>query len=473
MRHTIFLTGATGHMGSETLKQLLEKPERFFVKILVMPTEKDKKVVRACKDYDNVEIIYGDLTNYIDVEQGVKGADYVLHVGGMVSPVADYMPEKTMEVNVGGVKNIIKAIKAQPEPDNTRLVYIGTVAQTGDRRMPLHWGRTGDPIKVSKFDYYAVSKCRAELAVIESGLKHWVSLRQTGMLHPDLFKTSDPIMFHVPINEVLEWSSDVDSGRLLVNLCSSDPDEHFWRHIYNIGGGEDYRVTNWEFLKISFAVMGINDFTKYTDSRWFCTRNFHGQWFSDSDKLEDLFHFRSASLRKYVEQCKKQAPWYTSLVKIMPAKLVKTFYFERLAYKELGPMHWIKTNNQERIKAAFGSKEKWQKLSEWENFELQKPSKKPITLNHGYDESKPAHELNIDDMRQAAKFRGGKCLSPSMEKGDLTTPLEWENCLKKRFKLSPRAVLLGGYFCPQNMPEPWEYEQETAHNKFLAQVCQP
>ena len=68
MRHTIFLTGATGHMGSETLKQLLEKPERFFVKILVMPTEKDKKVVRACKDYDNVEIIYGDLTNYIDVE---------------------------------------------------------------------------------------------------------------------------------------------------------------------------------------------------------------------------------------------------------------------------------------------------------------------------------------------------------------------------------------------------------------------
>ena len=29
MRHTIFLTGATGHMGSETLKQLLEKPERF------------------------------------------------------------------------------------------------------------------------------------------------------------------------------------------------------------------------------------------------------------------------------------------------------------------------------------------------------------------------------------------------------------------------------------------------------------
>ena len=30
------------------------------------------------------------------------------------------------------------------------------------------------------FDYYAVSKIAAERYVIESGLKYWVSLRQTG-----------------------------------------------------------------------------------------------------------------------------------------------------------------------------------------------------------------------------------------------------------------------------------------------------
>ena len=42
---------------------------------------------------------------------------------------------------------------------------------------PIHWGRVGDPIKPSMFDYYAVSKVAAERYVIESGLKYWVSLR--------------------------------------------------------------------------------------------------------------------------------------------------------------------------------------------------------------------------------------------------------------------------------------------------------
>ena len=38
------------------------------------------------------------------------------------------------------------------------------VAETGDRMPPVHWGRVGDPIKPSMFDYYAVSKVAAGAA---------------------------------------------------------------------------------------------------------------------------------------------------------------------------------------------------------------------------------------------------------------------------------------------------------------------
>ena len=41
-----------------------------------------------------IRIVWGDLTSYQDVLNGVTGADYVLHVGGMVSPAADYFPKK-------------------------------------------------------------------------------------------------------------------------------------------------------------------------------------------------------------------------------------------------------------------------------------------------------------------------------------------------------------------------------------------
>ena len=88
----------------------------------------------------------------------------------MVSPAADYYPKKTMFVNVTAMKNIVKAVKAQENPDDIKVVYIGTVAQTGDRNYPTHWGRTGDPIQISVYDHYAISKTIAESILADSGL---------------------------------------------------------------------------------------------------------------------------------------------------------------------------------------------------------------------------------------------------------------------------------------------------------------
>ena len=91
-------------------------------------------------------------------------------------------------------------------------------------------------------------------------------------------------------------------------------------------------------------------------------------------------------------------------------------------------------------------------------------------LSHGYDESKPLSELGIEDMRQAAKFRGGKCLSESMVKGDLATKLEWECAFGHRFEASPALILLGGHWCDECMPAPWRFDEQAKRNPFLAQV---
>ena len=169
-KKTVFLTGATGNMGKEVLTQLFNRRDKFDIKLLVLPTQKDKDAIASYENVDGVTITYGDLTDHQDVLKCVTGADYVLHVGGMVSPAADYYPEKTTKVNVGAVRNIIHAIKAQPNPDGIKMVYIGTVAETGDRNPPIHWGRTGDPVKISVYDNYALSKTIAEREVIDSGL---------------------------------------------------------------------------------------------------------------------------------------------------------------------------------------------------------------------------------------------------------------------------------------------------------------
>ena len=45
-----------------------------------------------------------------------------------------------------------------------------------------------------------------------------------------------------------------------------------------------------------------------------------------------------------------------------------------------------------------------------------KGKNKAVIFSHGYDESKPESELDIEDMRSAAKFRGGKLISEKMKR---------------------------------------------------------
>ena len=127
-KKTVFLTGATGTMGRAGLEELVKRRDRFNITLLARPSEVNKKKLAAYEQMEGVRIVWGDLTNYDDVLRGTTGADYVLHVGGMVSPAADYYPKRTRKVNVSAAENVVKAILAQPNADEIRAVYIGSVA---------------------------------------------------------------------------------------------------------------------------------------------------------------------------------------------------------------------------------------------------------------------------------------------------------------------------------------------------------
>lgn len=329
-KKTVFLTGASGNMGFAGFEELYKRKNQFNIVLLNRGSEKNREKFKLYEHDPSVKLVWGDLLNYEDVLKCVTGADYVLHVGGLVSPAADYFPKRTMKTNIGAIENIIRAIKAQPDPDAVKLVYIGTVAQTGDRNPPIHWGRTGDPIKISVYDHYAISKTIAESRVAESGLKHWVSLRQTGILYPGILKNFDPIMYHVPINGVLEWATIEDSGLLLAKVCEDSVPENFWRRFYNIGSGAEYRITNYEFEVYLLRAIGLDSPKKIFDANWFTLRNFHGHWFTDSDVLEDYLHFRhNVPIKKYFEQLSEHVPSYYKLAKIIPSPLPLRSHLEK------------------------------------------------------------------------------------------------------------------------------------------------
>ncbi len=481
-KKTIFLTGATGNMGYGGLTELLRRKDRFDIVILARDSAKNRKLLAGHLSEPCLKIIWGDLCNYEDVLKGVTGADYVLHVGGMVSPKADMYPEETMRVNITAAENIVRAVKAQPDRDEIGVVYIGSVAQTGNRLPPNHWSRCGDPVYTSVFDFYSVSKCIAELVFAESGLRKWVSVRQSGMLYPALLKkANDPITYHVPFKGVLEWSTVEDSARVLANICEDGLPDEFWRNFYNLSSGPSYRLTNYEFEKLLLGSINCPPVEKIFRPNWFATRNFHGQWYTDADRLEEWLHFReNIDSSEYFKRMKKSLPWYFSLAPLAPAFLIRMFMKHVASSHPLGTLYWIRHNITGRINAHFGSLEEYRKIpAKWKDFDCSRPESEPVPLDHGYDESKPVPELDIDDMRKVAAFRGGECLSENMTKGDLTTPLKWRCYAGHEFTMSPNSVLKGGHWCPECLPKyvkgqnTWNFEEIAKHNPFFAQVYAP
>ncbi len=472
-RKVVLLTGATGIMGQETMKQLLDRSTRFKVRIIARQSEKNKALLKkyVCP---SLEIIWGDMSEYDTVKRGVNGADYVLHIGAMVSPAADQYPEKTLYTNIGSTLNIIKAIKEQPDPDKVHFAYVGTVAMTGGRTDPIHWGRVGDPINPSIFDYYALSKVFSELAVYESGLKHWVSIRQTGQ-HPSTEGGGEePIIFHQPPNNVLEWSTSIESGICMANICEEWVPESFWRKGYNLSSGAGYRLATWELMEISLSPLGIG-LNDIFDLNMMAQYNFHGHYFSDSDKLDEILRFRCIGAEQYwggvTEEMRRMAANPMIAAMLPNGEQMKAHNIE-IGHKRMGTYWMFENNEEDWIKAFFGSREKQKAIKTYEEgYGLYHPSEEVTYLNHGYDESKGIENLTLADIREAAAYRGGQCLAEEIM--DIYTPIKWKCADGHEFEMSVNAVLQGGHWCTECLSHEWKYGQIAKTNPFYAQVWIP
>lgn len=493
----IFLTGATGSMGMATLKALVVDTDYDLV-LLIRPTRADRKRIQpflkayggapkggaGLDDLDGrhgrIKVVYGDLTVYEDILRCVTGADVILHCGALVSPLADDNPDLAMRVNYGAMLHLIKAIKAQPNADQIRLVSVGTIAQTGDRMPPIHWGQVGDPIKPSVHDYYAVSKIAAERALIESGLKYWVSLRQTGILSEKMAKIKDPIIFHNCLDNVLEYVTDHDSGVLMRNCCGELPDD-FWGHIYNIGGGPACRISCFQMFQEMFEPLGFTNLEHIIDAKWFALRNFHGQYYLDSDVLEGYLHFRSQDKTYFYQQYLKRLGWIVPLARVvnrlpggqrLMGKVIRS-RFEGLLHAPRGPLHWLKHNKEEWIKPFFISRTHWEQIPRLSEFQHFTDWDQVVPLSRGYDTSKPEAMLSLEDVQAAAQFRGGHLLSNQMVVGDWTSRLRWACAFGHEFDASPRLILEGGHWCPVCEAKSWNYHEIAKVNPFFAQVWYP
>ena len=223
---SILLTGASGTVGFEVLKQLLEIPD---LKITVFD-KKTKASVKKLDSYaDIVKLVYGDITDSGDLEKVVYDQDYIIHLAAIIPPTADDYPALAYRVNTEGTRNLVQLLE-QHSP-NCFFLYSSSISVYGDR-LENPYISVGDPLNPSPGDEYALTKIGAE-EIIQKSKLDWTIFRLAAIMGGHKMSK---LMFHQPLDTSLEIATPQDTARAFVKAI--DKREHLSKRIFNLGGGE-------------------------------------------------------------------------------------------------------------------------------------------------------------------------------------------------------------------------------------------
>jgi len=269
-----------------------------------------------------------------------------------------------------------------------------------------------------------------------------------------------------------------DAGRMMVNCLEVSDDSDFWGGYYNISGGPGCRITFLEFLDGIYSMLGIR-YQKVMKRRWFALKNFHMQFFEDSDRLNNYLHHWDGgdNMESYFREVWTRLPLFLKIIAwyakhVPPYRLMLESgtrgQLKKLAHAEGGTMQWVESGDEGRISAFYGSMEAYRSIPGWDESIPSLDHSQPHTrLDHGYDESKK--ELELTDLLQAAVFRGGSLVSVDWD-GHMHASLVWKCCQGHVFEMTPHAVLKGGHWCTKCISPPWDYRLLLDQNRFAAQV---
>jgi nucleoside-diphosphate-sugar epimerase len=119
----VFVTGGTGFIGGEVVRQLRERGDE--VACLVRTPQKGGPLAAL-----GCEIVAGDLADEEAIRAGMEGCDAVIHAAAVYEvgiPASEREPMR--EANVGGTERVLGAALAAKIP---KVVYVSTVGAFGN-----------------------------------------------------------------------------------------------------------------------------------------------------------------------------------------------------------------------------------------------------------------------------------------------------------------------------------------------------
>jgi uncharacterized protein YbjT (DUF2867 family) len=279
----VLLTGANGHLGDLTLRELTRQGHR--VRCFIRKKEAAKQLQRIGKK-GQVEIALGDMRDSDALARACADQEVVVHLAAVLPPVSDQQPEMARAVNVGGTQTLIQ-----------KLVYASTVAVFGDTQAQQPPRRVGDPLH--PMDPYSQHKAECEALLADSGLTYTV-LRMSAIPRYDegFDEMRIRAMFAIPPSDRMECIYPEDAALALANAVSSPA---VWGRTLIVSGSKSCQMTFADYYRGYLDAAGIGTF----DPKYFGTEHYHLDWY-DTAESEALLHYQRHSFADFTREVRRR-----------------------------------------------------------------------------------------------------------------------------------------------------------------------
>ncbi|XP_067881907.1 3 beta-hydroxysteroid dehydrogenase type 7 isoform X2 [Heterodontus francisci] len=160
------VTGGCGFLGKHLVRMLAENGEGIS-EIRAFDLRPDREIETLSTDAVRVKFIEGDITDYSNVREAVRGVDVVINSAALVDIWGKNPPSKIWAVNYHGTCNVLEACK---ELGVQYLLHTSTMEVVGPNMKGDHFIRGNEETEynVQNTGPYAQSKAEAEKLVLQA-----------------------------------------------------------------------------------------------------------------------------------------------------------------------------------------------------------------------------------------------------------------------------------------------------------------
>ena len=283
----ILITGSMGNIGSSTLAALQGRGHR--ITCFDLPTRANRRLAKRLPT--DVRMCWGDIRQAADIAAAVVNQEVVVHLAAIIPELShtgersEVRPDAAYEVNVGGMKNLISALQAMPEPAS--IIFSSTLHVYGLTQHLAPPRSVHDPVK--PVEHYARHKVASEALLRESGLR-WTVLRLGAAIPIQL--VMNPAMFLIPLTNRIEYVHTLDVGVAIANAIET---EEVWFKTLLIGGGQRCQLRYGDMLNAFMQVLGQAPLPK----RAFNTVDYSVDWL-DTRESQQLLKYQQRTYDDYV-----------------------------------------------------------------------------------------------------------------------------------------------------------------------------